>query len=68
MFNTEFGLVNVIIRALGGSKIPWLQSTTWAIPAFVVLTLWGAGGPMIIFLAGLQRIPDIYCTSFKAAC
>ena len=60
MFNTEFGLVNVIIRALGGSKIPWLQSTTWAIPAFVVLTLWGAGGPMIIFLAGLQRIPDIY--------
>ena len=60
MFNTEFGLVNVLVRALGGSKIPWLQSTTWAIPAFVVLTLWGAGGPMIIFLAGLQGIPDIY--------
>ncbi len=60
MFNTEFGLVNVIVRALGGSKIPWLQSTTWAIPAFIVLSLWGAGGPMIIFLAGLQGIPDIY--------
>ncbi len=60
MFNTEFGLVNVIVRALGGSKIPWLQSTTWAIPAFIILTLWGAGGPMIIFLAGLQGIPDIF--------
>lgn len=61
MFNTEFGLVNVIIRGLGGAKIPWLQSTTWAIPAFIILSLWaGAGGPMIIFLAGLQGIPDIY--------
>ena len=60
MFNTEFGLVNVIIRAFGGAKIPWLQSTTWAIPAFIILSLWAAGGPMIIFLAGLQGIPDIY--------
>jgi multiple sugar transport system permease protein len=60
MFNTEFGLINVIIRGLGGSKVPWLQSTTWAIPAFVILSLWGAGGSMIIFLAGLQGIPDIY--------
>ncbi|MBN2469817.1 MAG: sugar ABC transporter permease, partial [Anaerolineae bacterium] len=45
---------------LGGPKIPWLQSTTWAIPAFVILSLWGAGSSMIIFLAGLQGIPDIY--------
>jgi multiple sugar transport system permease protein len=60
MFNTEFGLINVVIRALGGPKVAWLQSTTWAIPAFVILTLWGAGGAMIIFLAGLQGIPDIY--------
>ncbi len=60
MFNTEFGLINFFIRGLGGQKIPWLQSTTWAIPAFVILTLWGAGGAMIIFLAGLQGIPDIY--------
>jgi multiple sugar transport system permease protein len=60
MFNTEFGLVNVVIRAFGGAKVPWLQSTSWAIPAFIILNLWSAGGPMIIFLAGLQGIPDIY--------
>lgn len=60
MFNTEFGLINVVIRALGGSKVPWLQDTGWAIPAFVILSLWGTGGSMIIFLAGLQGIPDIY--------
>lgn len=60
MFNTEFGLINVIIRAFGGAKVPWLQDPTWAIPAFVILSLWGTGGSMIIFLAGLQGIPDIY--------
>lgn len=60
MFNTEFGLINVVVRALGGSKIAWLQDPAWAIPAFVILSLWGVGGSMIIFLAGLQGIPDIY--------
>jgi multiple sugar transport system permease protein len=60
IFNTEFGLLNVVVRALGGSKIAWLQDPAYAIPAFVLLSLWGVGGSMIIFLAGLQGIPDIY--------
>jgi len=60
MFNTEFGLVNVIIRGLGGPKIPWLQSPSWALPAIIIISLWNVGGAMIIFLAGLQGIPDIY--------
>jgi multiple sugar transport system permease protein len=60
MFNTEFGLMNVFIRALGGPKIAWLQDPALAIPAFVLLSLWGVGGSMIIFLAGLQGIPEIF--------
>jgi multiple sugar transport system permease protein len=60
MFNTEFGLINTGIRALGGSKVAWLQEPGWAIPAFVLIGLWGSGNAMIIFLAGLQGIPDIY--------
>jgi multiple sugar transport system permease protein len=60
IFNTEFGLINVFIRGLGGSKIPWLQSPNWALPAIILMSLWGIGGSMIIFLAGLQGIPDIY--------
>ena len=60
IFNTEFGLMNVFIRALGGPKIGWLQDPAWAIPAFIILSLWSVGGPMIIYLAGLQGIPDIY--------
>lgn len=60
MFNTEFGLINVFVRAIGGSKIAWLQDPALAVPAFVLLSLWGVGGSMIIFLAGLQGIPEIF--------
>jgi multiple sugar transport system permease protein len=60
IFNTEFGLMNVVVRGIGGPKIPWLQNPSWALPAIIIMSLWAVGGPMIIFLAGLQGIPDIY--------
>lgn len=60
MFNTEFGLINVVLRGIGIPKIAWLQEPAWALPAFVLLSLWSVGGSMIIFLAGLQGIPEIY--------
>jgi multiple sugar transport system permease protein len=60
MFNTEFGLINTGLRALGASKVAWLQEPALAIPAFVLISLWASGYAMIIFLAGLQGIPDIY--------
>jgi multiple sugar transport system permease protein len=60
IFNTEFGLMNSLIRSLGGMKIPWLQDPRYAMPAFIIMSLWSVGGSMIIFLAGLQGIPDIY--------
>ncbi|MDE2819898.1 MAG: sugar ABC transporter permease [Chloroflexota bacterium] len=60
LFNTEFGLINYVIRAFGGPKIGWLQDPNWVMLAFVILTVWGVGGSMIIFLAGLQGIPQIF--------
>ncbi|MCA9837498.1 MAG: sugar ABC transporter permease [Trueperaceae bacterium] len=60
IFNTEFGLLNAAIRALGGAKIAWLQEPSWAMVAFIIMSTWGVGGAMIIFLAGLQGIPDVY--------
>jgi multiple sugar transport system permease protein len=60
MFNTDFGLINVMIRSIGGPKIPWLQSPDWALPAIIIMSLWTVGGSMIIFLAGLQGIPDTF--------
>jgi multiple sugar transport system permease protein len=60
IYNTEFGLMNVMIRGLGGPKVPWLQDGNWAQLSLIVMSLWSVGGSMIIFLAGLQGIPDIY--------
>ena len=37
----------------------WLGDPVWAKPALIIMTLWGAGGGgMLIFLAGLQGVPD----------
>jgi multiple sugar transport system permease protein len=62
VFNANFGILNNSLRAAGMSNPPqWLQDPNWAMPAFVIMSLWGiGGGRMIIFLAGLQGIPDSY--------
>lgn len=60
LLNTEFGLLNAAIRALGGTKVAWLQEPFWAMTSFVIMSMWAVGGPMIIFLAGLQGIPEVY--------
>jgi multiple sugar transport system permease protein len=58
IFNPEFGLLNSALRALGVQGPLWLQSETWAKPALVLMSLWGVGGSMIIFLATLQGVPQ----------
>jgi multiple sugar transport system permease protein len=60
IFNTEFGLMNEVVASLGGTKLGWLQNPALTIPAFTIISVWSAGGTMVIFLAGLQGIPDIY--------
>ncbi len=60
VFNSEFGLLNVLLRALGLPKILWLQDPQWALPALILMSLWGVGGAMVIFLAGLQGFPDVF--------
>ncbi|MDI9547854.1 MAG: sugar ABC transporter permease [Chloroflexota bacterium] len=60
IFNTEFGLLNAILRYFGIARIPWLQDPDYALWALIMMSLWGLGGSMIIYLAGLQGIPDVY--------
>ena len=60
IFNTEFGLANVALRALGLPKIAWLQDPEWALPAMIIMSLWAFGSGMVIYLAGLQGIPDVF--------
>ena len=62
VFNANFGILNNSLRSVGMAHPPaWLQDPNWALPAFIIMSLWGiGGGRMIIFLAGLQGIPDSY--------
>lgn len=61
IFNPQFGLFNVFLQYLGIEGPNWLGHTQWALPALIIMSLWGVGGPMLIYLAGLQGIPtDLY--------
>ena len=58
LLNPDVGAVNWILRSIGMAKPPrWLDSPTWAVPALVLVGLWGVGGDAIIYLSGLQNIP-----------
>jgi multiple sugar transport system permease protein len=58
LLNPADGVVNQVLRAVGVSDPPgWLSSPAWAVPAVVLMGLWGVGGGAIIYLAGLQNIP-----------
>ena len=58
VLNPRFGLLNAGLRTVGISDPPrWIYSETWAVPAFIIMGLWGAGGSMLLYLAGLQGIP-----------
>jgi multiple sugar transport system permease protein len=58
LLNPDLGVVNQVLRAVGIDDPPrWLSSPSWAVPAVVLMGLWGVGGGAIIYLAGLQNIP-----------
>jgi len=58
ILNSEFGLLNAMLHTIGLPKVLWLQEPEWALPALILMSLWGLGGGMVIFLAGLQGIPN----------
>lgn len=59
LLNPDVGAVNGIVESLGWTHPPrWLSSPTWAVPSLVLIGLWGVGGNAIIYLSGLQNIPE----------
>jgi multiple sugar transport system permease protein len=58
IFNSEFGLLNLFLNWLGIDKVLWLQNPNTALPALILMSLWSMGGVMIIYLAGLNGIPE----------
>ena len=60
------GIVNWFLSLVGISGPSWLIDSQWAMPAVIVVSVWfGVGFPMIILLAGLQGIPEMYYDAAK---
>ena len=58
LLNAENGLVNRLLKTAGIEGPDWLNSTVWAPRSLILMTLWGIGGSMVIYLAGLKDIPS----------
>jgi multiple sugar transport system permease protein len=58
IFNPRFGLVNNFLKALGLPQPGWLYDQNWAMPSLILMSLWGVGWMMLVYLAGLQDIPQ----------
>src|SRR5262249_31357679 len=60
----DYGLINAALAKIGIQGPLWLQSQDWAMPGLILMTLWGGvglwgvGGLTVIFLAGLQGVPQ----------
>ena len=57
LLQPQWGLVNGTLD-LFGIRAGWLGSTVWSKPSIILLMVWASGGTMIIYLAGLQDIPE----------
>lgn len=58
IFNPEFGILNTLLAFVNIQGPAWLFDEHWSLPAIALMSLWGVGGSMLIYLAGLQGIPS----------
>jgi len=57
LLNPQIGLVNTLLRLVGIEGPTWLASVQWSKESLVFMGVWGVGGSMLIYLAGLKDIP-----------
>jgi multiple sugar transport system permease protein len=59
VFNAQFGIVNTLLWQLFRISGPgWLASPTWSKPTVILMSLWTVGQGVVIYLAGLQDVPQ----------
>ncbi len=64
IFNPRIGLLNLALKVVGIEGPKWIFSEQWAVPSLIIMSMWGVGGNMLLYLAGLQGIPT---TLYEAA-
>lgn len=66
LYSTEFGIINHYLSVVGLPRLSWLNSPSLAMPSLALMSIWwGAGGNMLVYLAGLRGIPDEYYEAAK---
>ncbi len=66
LFSPQAGPINWTLSTIGIDGPSWLTDVTWAMPAVIIVSVWfSVGYPMVILLAGLQGIPEIYYDAAK---
>jgi multiple sugar transport system permease protein len=61
LYSTDIGVINFYLDKIGLGPYPWLSSEHWSLPSVIIMDVWkNAGFAMLVFLAGLQNIPDVY--------
>ncbi len=58
ILGTQFGMINSVLRQVGIEGPSWLGDPNWVLPSFILMSLWGTGAAMLIYLGGLQGIPS----------
>lgn len=59
LYLPDIGLINNVLALVGIDGPAWLTSPRWAMPALIIMSVWKTFGyNMVLFLAGLQNIPD----------
>jgi multiple sugar transport system permease protein len=60
VLNPESGLINAALRQLFDIEGPgWIADERWSKPSLILMSLWGVGGAVVIFLAGLAEVPAV---------
>ena len=57
VLNPQIGLANGLLRLIGIEGPAWLQDPAWSMTTLILLSLWGVGGSVVIYLAGLKDVP-----------
>lgn len=60
LLESNFGLFNYVISALGFNKVLFLNDANWVVPSLALIAVWLSGNLIVIFLAGLQNVPRVY--------
>jgi multiple sugar transport system permease protein len=57
MFDPINGVINYLLDLVGIHGPGWMGSPQWSKPALILMSMWGVGGAVVIYLASLQDVP-----------